>query len=253
MVASRVMRGPGRRPAWILALDTSTRAGSAALARDGEVVASAAGDPSRTHGERLPGDLTALAGGAGVALSDVDLFAVACGPGSFTGLRVGLATVQALALAHRRPVVPVPTLEALARTPGAGERVLAWLDGHRRDVFAALYERAAAACLAGPLAGPPAEVLETWKPELAGRRVDVVGDAVAATRALLAERLGPDAGLVDDPPPLAPAIARIAFEHPGRRVAPHAAQPLYVRRPDAVVARERRSRGARQICEGPPE
>ena len=242
MVASRVVEGPGRRPTtWILALDTSTRAGSAALARDGEVVAASAGDPSRTHGERLPGDLLALAGEAGVALSDVDRFAVASGPGSFTGLRVGLATAQALALVHRRPVVPVSTLEALARTPGSGERVLAWLDGRRRDVFAALYERATGACLAGPRVGPPAEILEAWKPELAGRRVDVVGDAVAAARTLLAERLGPAAGLVDDPPPLAPAVARIAFERPDRCVAPHAAQPLYVRRPDAVVARERRS------------
>lgn len=240
MVASRVVEGPGRRPTtWILALDTSTRAGSAALARDGEVVAASAGDPSRTHGERLPGDLLALAGEAGVALSDVDRFAVASGPGSFTGLRVGLATAQALALVHRRPVVPVSTLEALARTPGPGGRVLAWLDGRRRDVFAALYERATGACLAGPRVGPPAEILDAWMPELAGRRVDVVGDAVAAARALLAERLGPAAGLVDHPPPLAPAVARIAFERRG--VAPHAAQPLYVRRPDAVVARERRS------------
>ena len=226
---------------WVLALDTSTRAGSVALARGGDVVAAASGDPSRTHGERLPGDLLALAGDAGVALSRIDLFAVSRGPGSFTGLRVGLATIQALALAQRRSVLPVSTLEALAHTPGQGELVLAWMDGHRGDVFAALYERAATRCLAGPRAGDPAEILESWTADLGARRLDVVGDGVRPTRALLARRLGQAAVLVDDPPPLAPVIARIAFQRRDLGIAPHAVQPLYVRRPDAVLARERRS------------
>ncbi len=226
---------------WVLALDTSTRAGSVALARGGDVVAAASGDPSRTHGERLPGDLLALAGDAGVALSRIDLFAVSRGPGSFTGLRVGLATIQALALAHRRSVLPVSTLEALAHTPGRGELVLAWMDGHRGDVFAALYERAAARRLAGPRAGDPSEILESWAADLGARKLDVVGDGVTATRALLARRLGRAAVLVDDPPPLAPAIARIAFQRRDLGIAPHAVQPLYVRRPDAVLARERGS------------
>ena len=179
---SIVEAGSEPRPMWILALDTSTREGSVAVARDGGVVATANGDPSRTHGERLPGDLLALAGDAGVTLSAVDLFAVSSGPGSFTSLRVGLATIQALALVHGRSVIPVSTLEALARTPGAGDLVLAWMDGGRRDVFAALYDRAAAACLAGPRVGPPAEILDAWMPRLADRRVDVVGDGVTATR-----------------------------------------------------------------------
>ena len=226
---------------WILALDTSTREGSVAVMRDGRVVATTTGDPSRTHGERLPGDLLAIVGKAGLSLSAVDRFAVSAGPGSFTSLRVGLATIQALALVHSRPVAQVSTLEALARTPGAGERVLAWMDGRRRDVFAALYDRGARECIAGPRVGSPAEILDAWRPQLAGRALDVVGDAVPATRALIAERLGPTPALADEPPPLAPAIARIAFERPDEALAPHAVQPLYVRRPDAVIARERGS------------
>lgn len=234
------MTGPAGRPTWILALDTSTRGGGAAVARDGEVVAAARGDPSRTHGERLPGDLLALAGQAGLTLPAIDLFAVAAGPGGFTGLRVGLASIQALALVHGRGVVPVSTLDALARAPGGGERVLAWMDAHRGDVFAALYERAGGARLAGPRVGNPAELLESWAAEVAGR-VDVVGDGVPATRELLARSLGPASALLESPPPLAPIIARMAFERRAAAVAPHAAQPLYVRRPDAVLARERRS------------
>ena len=235
------MGSPARRRRWILALDTSTRAGSAALARDGEVVAAASGDPSRTHGERLPADLLALVAEARVTLSDIDLFAVSSGPGSFTGLRVGLASMQALALVHRRCVVPVSTLEALACAPGDGERVLAWMDGQRRDVFAALYDHGGATCLAGPCVGSPADILDSWTADLVGRRVDVVGDGVPATRALLARRLGPTAVLVGSPPPLAPVIARVACERRDGAIAPHAAQPLYVRRPDAVIARARRS------------
>ena len=228
-----------RREMWVLALDTSTREGSVAVARGGDVVAAAAGDPSRTHGERLPGDLLAIVANVGVSLSAIDRFAVSSGPGSFTGLRVGLATIQALALVHSRPVIQVSTLEALARTPGAGDRVLAWMDGQRRDVFAALYDRGARECVAGPRVGRPAEILDAWKPQLVKRPLDVVGNAVTATRALLAERLGAGTALVDEPPPLAPVIARLAFERDGEAVAPHAAQPLYVRRPDAVLARRR--------------
>ena len=232
---------PSRLEMWILALDTSTREGSVAVARDGDVVAATTGDPSRTHGERLPGDLLALAGEAGVTLSGIDRFAVSSGPGSFTSLRVGLATIQALALVHSRPVIQVSTLEALARTPGSGDLVLAWMDGHRRDVFAALYDRATRGCIAGPRVGSPTEILEAWKPQLAKRRLTVVGDAVAATRTLLVDLIGPATTLVGDPPPLAPVVARIGFERRDEAIAPHAVQPLYVRRPDAVIARERRS------------
>ena len=98
----------------ILALDTSTPTGSVALAVGGEVTECRIGGADRTHGERLPGDVTALLAAHDLAPADIDLYAVCSGPGSFTGLRVGLATIQALALVNRRPVVAVPTLEALA-------------------------------------------------------------------------------------------------------------------------------------------
>ena len=98
----------------ILALDTTSRAGSVALARDAGVLDQQRGDPSRTHGERLPGDIGDLLERHGLTVADVDLYAVAAGPGSFTGLRVGIATIQGLALAHARPVVPVSALVALA-------------------------------------------------------------------------------------------------------------------------------------------
>src|SRR5262245_38198388 len=98
----------------VLALDTTTRAGSVALVEDDRVVDERLGDAACTHAERLPRELLALLDARGVALTAVDLFAVASGPGSFTGLRIGIATIQGLALVGRRRVVGVAALEALA-------------------------------------------------------------------------------------------------------------------------------------------
>ena len=83
---------------WVLALDTTTRDGSVALIRNDTVVLARPGDPGVSHAERVPADLRAILAEAGLALGAVDVFAVATGPGGFTGLRIGLAAVQGLAL-----------------------------------------------------------------------------------------------------------------------------------------------------------
>ena len=248
----------------ILALDTSTPPGSVALATGGEVTECRIGDADRTHGERLPGDITALLAAHALTPADIDRYAVCSGPGSFTGLRVGLATVQALALVNRRPVVAVPTLEALARAvlwaPGGNEStalVGTWMNAHRGDVFAALYAvsqagaegaaggGAALAEVAGPVAAPPDTVLRDWRERLGGdgRRVAVIGDAVEPAREQLQQALNCAGLLTPRMPPLAPIAARVAAAAAGRdAAAPHAVRPVYVRRPDAVLARERRQR-----------
>ena len=110
----------------ILALDTTTTAGSCALWRDGALVEQRPGDAARTHAERLPGDLADLLAAHGLTVNDVDLYAVASGPGSFTGMRVGIATIQGLALVHGRQVVAISALEALAQCGAAA------LDGRGR-------------------------------------------------------------------------------------------------------------------------
>src|SRR5438552_13586472 len=123
----------------VLALDTTGRAGSVALIEDGRILLEQQGDASRTHGERLPGELAAL----GAAFVSIDIFAVAIGPGSFTGLRIGIATIQGLALVGKRRVAGVSALEAHAqlasRTLGVGALVACWIDAQRGDVFSALY------------------------------------------------------------------------------------------------------------------
>ena len=142
-----------------LSLDTTTPGGSCAVARDGVVIRELRGDPDRPHDTRLPGDLMTLLGDTRLGLRDIELFAVATGPGSFTGLRIGIATMQGLAFAAGKPLIGVSGFDALARTvivgrvtpkPGEGgsgsptadgaRSVATWVDAWRGEVFAARYE-----------------------------------------------------------------------------------------------------------------
>lgn len=249
-----------------LAVDTTTNRGSFALARNGRVIGETFGEAGSTHGERLPGELRALLGRQGLTTADVERYAVALGPGSFTGLRVGIATVQGLALAHGRPVVGMPVLDVLvdiaAQAVGAGAApglIVPWIDARRGEVFSALYEPeapptttgpgdAGAAAGAGwrvteaPISAVPAAVLDGWAHRLRQCPAWVIGDGVAASRSLLDARLGAGSRQLDEVPPLARAMAAMAVQAPWRDRAgtPHALRPVYVRRPDAELARERR-------------
>ena len=253
-----------------LAVDTTTNRGSFALARKGRLLEETRGDGATTHGERLPGAIHALLGRQGMTTADVDRYAVALGPGSFTGLRVGIATVQGLALAHGRPVVGMSVLDVLvdvaAQEAGAGaapDLIVPWVDARRGEVFSALYEPApespsrvgpvdAEAAGAGwrvteaPISAVPAAVLDGWARRLRHRSAWVIGDGVAASRPLLDARLGAGSRRFEEVPPLARTMAAMAALAPwrDRAGAPHALQPVYVRRPDAELARERRRRAS---------
>jgi tRNA threonylcarbamoyladenosine biosynthesis protein TsaB len=225
----------------ILALDTSSAAGSAALVENGQVTLARAGDGSRTHGERLPTELMALLDESRVTLTDIDRFAVAIGPGSFTGLRVGIATIQGLALAKAALVVPVSTFEALAWSARDAQAPLAaWIDAHRGEVFASLFQPDATTPQQPPSSLSPERTLEQWRLTLdANPRVRFTGDGAVRYAAVIRQTLGDRASIDIDVPILAGAIGEIAAAHPSRAVHPHAIVPLYVRRPDAELARER--------------
>lgn len=238
-----------------LALDTTTREGSVALVDDDRVVAEHAGDGTRTHALRLPSELIHLADAQRLAMSDVDLFAVATGPGSFTGLRIGIATIQGLAFVHGRKVVGVPALEALAHLAALGAApdtwVAAWMDGHRREVFAGLYKVTAAAPFAldrvveieGATVGAPASTLARWSDAIAGAPIVFVGDGAVMYADLIAGA-EPQARVLA-PPLLAGAIGRLAVARSrlGEAVDPVGLHALYVRRPDAELARDLARRG----------
>lgn len=235
----------------ILALDTTTRAGSAAVVRDGVIVHERVGDASLTHGQRLPADLMRALDRAQVRLSEMDLFAVAAGPGSFTGLRVGIATIQGLAVASGRRVVPVSVLDALARAAclrpnadgvhgEANEHIAPWMDGQRGEVFAAVYDRSSDVVLVAPTSASPAATLDAWAPYIAGRTLRFIGDGALRYRQEIAARLGTRARVIDDVPPLAGIIGVIATARAPDAIVPHAVVPIYIRRSDAELARARR-------------
>jgi len=170
----------------------------------------------------------------------IDRFAVAIGPGSFTGLRIGIATIQGLALAQGRPVVPVSTFEALEKITRATADVTGiWIDAHRGEVYASLYD-ADGRVLYEPTSRPPDAILDAWAGALDGRRLAFAGDGAVRYHQLIAERFRGSAEIPATVPPLAGPIGLIAAAAPGRAVAPHAVVPLYVRRSDAEVTRDRR-------------
>jgi tRNA threonylcarbamoyladenosine biosynthesis protein TsaB len=242
----------------LLSLDTTTAAGSIALWRDG-LIEERAGDAARTHAERLPGDLAAMLARHGLTTRDVEQYAVASGPGSFTGLRVGIATVQGLALVAGRLVHPIGTLELLAHEAAraadaeAGVTIVGWMEAYRGEVFAARYRVVEAAPrgtdgararggarlepLDEPIVSPPGPLAHAWATHGAGA-VIVIGDGVPRTRDLLAGSFGPEAAL-REPGPLAGTLAALAAARPDGAAAPHAVIPIYVRRPDAELARDR--------------
>ena len=177
---------------------------------------------------------------------------MAAGPGSFTGLRIGIATVQGLAFVHHRRVVGVSALEALAQTASVdrktGTVIGVWIDAHRHEVFSALY-----AVADGPAysperlrvvddasAGAPQDVLARWAG--LGRVEILAGNGAVAYASLL------QPALVDARTPLlAEAAGLMAVERArrGGSVEPAALHPFYVRRPDVEVARDMsRSGGA---------
>jgi tRNA threonylcarbamoyladenosine biosynthesis protein TsaB len=232
----------------VLALDTTTRQGSMALARDGAVVATFEGDAAITHGERLPGDLQRLLSANGCGIPEVDLFAVASGPGSFTGLRIGIATMQGLAFANNKPLAGISALDAIydavSPQPSAlrpAVEVAVWMDAQRGQVFSAVYKDGDV--LEGALVDKPAEILARWARE--DRQPGIFsGDGALAYRDLIRATL-PDARVVDPLPPLAPSIALLAEAELQRQGAssPDAIRPVYIRRSDAEIARDRNTAG----------
>ena len=231
----------------VLAVETATREGSVALARDGRVVAEARGNAAQPHAARLPGDALALLDIQALSLSEVDVFAVCLGPGGFTGLRVGIASAQGLAFATGRPIVGISALDALgvAALEQADAAAVAgvWMDAARSEVFAVRYRRDANHIFGiqpidTPVSAPPAVVAEGWSGEKSPVSV-WIGDGALRYRDHVT------GGAVIEPTPvLAPLVARLAVTAATAGLAghPHALRPIYVRPPDAELARMKRSR-----------
>ena len=217
-----------------------------AVLRGRDTLSEITGDASLTHGQRLPSDLGRALDAAGVALDDVGLLAVVAGPGSFTGLRVGIAAIQGLAFSRGLAVVPVSALEAIGRHAfhhtGCTGLVAPWIDAQRGEVFAILYDGNVERPLVSASSAQPGATLDTWADLFESRPVVFAGDGAVRYKDAIARTMGARATLLEPAPTLAAEAARIAARHPERAVAPHAIVPIYVRRPDAELARGRAGR-----------
>jgi len=215
------------RPVLIAAVDTTTARGSVALWRGGDVVAELRLDTEASHSEHLLPGLESLLDALGVGPGEVDAFAVTTGPGSFTGLRVGLATVQGLALARGRPCLGVGALDVLAaRIQGAADRLVAVMDAFRGELYYRVYDGEARALAEPGLAAP--EVLAGSLPE----GLALVGDGVLAQGEALRQLL-PAAAFPARSLFLAGTLARLAAPalQRGEGVPAAELRPLYIRPP----------------------
>lgn len=212
------------------------------MLRDDELLAEVTEPaPASAAGSVLPAIDRALAR-AGLEIEAIAAFAVTIGPGSFTGLRVGLATVKGLAFDPVRPVAAVPTLAALAAgAPADAGTVAALLDARRGEVYAAGYA-------GDPLEREPVIPEGLYRPEPLVERLPapcvVVGDGIDVARAALEARGEALRILASLRAPRAADVARLGARLLARGEGRDPAElfPRYLRRPAAEAQREARSR-----------
>jgi tRNA threonylcarbamoyl adenosine modification protein YeaZ len=188
---------------FVVAIDTSSRRASLAFARDGVLVALLGLASDAPQSTELWGNVDMLLARTQASLDEVSAFAVARGPGSFTGLRVGMTAAAGFARALGRPLYAATTLELTARAGGASPDTWAVLNAHRREVYAQRFAVGADGSVeprSEPVVLPPAEVFERF--EAAPLRV--LGDGAGLYRDQLVEAAAGRGVGLEEPAVLAP-------------------------------------------------
>lgn len=213
----------------ILALDTSSSSGSVALAREGKTLKALSFEADRGHSQTLLPAIESLFAGGSLKVGEVDLFAVVRGPGSFTGLRVGLASVRGLAGGKACFGALAPDVAAWAAR-GRAARVLALSDLFHGEVFGSVYDEKAD-LISTRESGTLSVVIAALQPLLTGTLV-AVGSAAARHRDEIAS-LRPGIGFIDLAEGLAPHLAALAAERASAETTGPAADlmPFYLRDP----------------------
>jgi tRNA threonylcarbamoyladenosine biosynthesis protein TsaB len=215
----------------ILAIDTTHEFGSVALFADGELLEETLLHAEAGFGQILYGHLSRLLDRHGCRVQDIDCFAAASGPGSFTGVRIGLACVKGLAEAVAKPVVAVSNLQALAAFGTAPLRATV-LDARRGEIYGAVYD-------ADLNSVAPEIVMKfpQWLEALPTGAIEFISTDFSPFRAALDATRFAGAPIIEAPRALARAIARIAFTKfsQGLAVDPAQVDANYVRRSDAEL------------------
>jgi tRNA threonylcarbamoyladenosine biosynthesis protein TsaB len=219
-----------------LGVDTSTPAGSVALAEGNRILGEVNLVSGRHHQERLLRSVDFLLDLSGAGMAGVDVLGVGLGPGTFTGLRIGIATVKGLALARGIPAYGLSTLKAMAllhrerRIP-----VAPMIDAGRKEAYSALYlpQEGGLVTLLDERGGPPEDFLGALPPEA----VLFCGDGVRGCRDLIREARGPEDIIIPGPCFLGPVLARWAHGclQEGTPWLLGTLRPNYIRPPDAEM------------------
>jgi tRNA threonylcarbamoyladenosine biosynthesis protein TsaB len=214
----------------LLALDTALGACSAAVLRDGELLAVRSEPMERGHQERLAPMIAEAMRESGLGFPALDRLAVTVGPGSFTGVRVGLAFAKGLALALDRPCLGVGTLEALAASAPSAF-VAAAIDARRDRVYLQAFADGVPAMAPDllDLAEAAARLAELYR----GGDAQLIGSGAG----LIAGAM-PGAAVSAGAAPDIAALARLAARRPPPTALP---RPLYLRPPDALTIAERQA------------
>lgn len=229
----------------ILAIDSSTAKATVALYDAGQIAGKIEITDSKTHSETLVPMIQQVMKNAGVAPADVDYYAASIGPGSFTGLRIGVVTIKSIAMAIDKPCVAVPTLDALAYNVHDFDGIVCPLIDARNDqVFTAIYE--GGKLLSEYMAKSISELVDDLRRLAGGKPVMLVGDGAEKHFSYLQEQLTDVAvscGLAPVEKRLADS-ASVAFVaasmiEEGRISDCDALAPEYLRKSSAEQAKER--------------
>ncbi len=211
----------------ILAIESAAKAAGAAVFCDGELLAESFLNNGLTHSCTLMREVDAVLSKAGKTLLEMDVIAVDAGPGSFTGIRIGLGTAKGLALGADKKIAPVSSLFALAfHAAGAeGQQVVPIMDARRGEVYTATYQ------IQG---GVPTEVVPMRAIPLAKLLEELdtaifVGDGVPVHRATILEKMGNRAQFVPSPLCHHRAFGVGMAAHYTKAVSVHDAAPIYLR------------------------
>ena len=227
----------------VLALETSAKACSAAVTEDGRVLASAFQCTGLTHSRTLMPIVEHILKNADLTVHDMDVIAAAVGPGSFTGIRIGVAAAKGLACAAQKPVVGVSTLAAMARNVAFMDGlVVCAMDARRQQVYNALFEAKDGQLTR--LTPDRAIALEDLAEELRSdpRPKTVVGDGARLCFAHLTEagiscRLAPAHLVMQNAMSVALEAEAMAAE--GNLVSAQALEPVYLRPAQADRLRQK--------------
>jgi tRNA threonylcarbamoyladenosine biosynthesis protein TsaB len=237
------------KPINIIAWDTATPCCTAALVRfDGSQIQTLAEFKSEfgVHSQILPPQLERLIQEADLEIKDLDLIAVGRGPGSFTGLRTGLALAKGLAFGTDRPVVGISTLEVmavqiLAMTRNGETLAAPVIDAHHREVFVALYQKPTESTLPlinimNPRPLAPTDLIKVLDPALSSQKIILAGSTLPLIQTTTADPWPENLILWPEPlPPSAPILAHLAarlfITNPEKASTLNPPIPLYIRDP----------------------